>query len=146
MLLSGRWQLLPSGDLIPVVLAEVANRHGSWSPARFLIDSGAEITVVTPFVWRSLDFRSSPEQVQIHGAHGPAPALRVRTGFQVGPPGEPLAFEVWVHLIQSEDAIDLCLLGRNVLNHFSLLLDRPQESVLLLRGPHRYRVESDEPA
>jgi hypothetical protein len=37
-------------------------------------------------------------------------------------------------------ATDLSVLGRDVLNHFDVILSRPRDEVLLLAAPHRYQV------
>lgn len=144
MLLSGSWLLFPGLGLVPVVRLDVAQRDGTWQFVPFLIDSGAETTVVTPLVFRTMQFLSQPTQAHVAGVAGAVPALNVETRLRVRVGEEErFVFQIAVRMIQSEDAVDVCLLGRDVLNHFSLIIDRPQESVLLLRGPHRYRVESE---
>ena len=40
-------------------------------------------------------------------------------------------------------ATDLSILGRDVLNHFDLILSRRNNEVLLLAPNHRYRVEGE---
>ena len=43
-------------------------------------------------------------------------------------------------------ATDLSILGRDVLNHFDVILSRRNNEVLLLAPNHRYRVEGEYPS
>jgi hypothetical protein len=47
MLIGGRWKLEPDGELRPVIEAAVRRPDGSWVGADFLVDSGADRTVLT---------------------------------------------------------------------------------------------------
>ena len=41
------------------------------------------------------------------------------------------------------EALDISVLGRDIIGLFAVIVDRPHDIVCLLRRRHRYRVEQD---
>ena len=43
--------------------------------------------------------------------------------------------------IHDLEALDMCLLGRDIAKLFAVIVDRPEDVVCLVRKPHRYVIE-----
>jgi len=56
--------------------------------------------------------------------------------------GDSVIFRGQYAAMTQLEALDMSILGRDIMNLFSVIIDRPDEQVALIRPPHRYVVES----
>jgi hypothetical protein len=145
MLIRGEWLLCDDGEFRPVVTGNVQAADGSLHSERFLIDSGADSTVLGVALLNKLGLTASPPPpgITVSGVGGSQGCVVVSTmlellrddGGQATVRGKFLAF-------QTPGAVELSILGNDVLYHFDLILARQHGEVLLLAPSHHYHIES----
>ncbi|MBI4517174.1 MAG: aspartyl protease family protein [Deltaproteobacteria bacterium] len=70
MRVNGEWLLCDDGIERPVIRGEVATRDRLWLAAEFLVDTGADRTVLTADVFSALAFPPTPAHERIQGVGG----------------------------------------------------------------------------
>ena len=144
MHIHGEWRLDESGVLTPVLDCKLLSGTGEWLDAGFLIDSGAERTVISGDVLRQLD---APTHVSLHFLVGLGSSVQVLT----------VSTKLMLELDNGSSIVvngpfdglpegregELSILGRDVLGNFAVILDRPGEAIALLYGRHRYSIHED---
>jgi len=81
---------------------------------------------------------------QLLGAGGHTPAVVVDTEIHL--PREQartVLFRGQFAAVTEAAALDMSVVGRDILNLFAVILDRPGDVVCLLGQNHRYKIESD---
>jgi Retroviral aspartyl protease len=143
MRIAGEWQAGDDGVTRPVVQAQIQCADGTLLSEEFLVDSGADRTVFRAHLLKTLDFPASAvlEGSILQGIGGVGESVVVKTvvvltrddGGKVHMRGEFAGFF-------DTSATDMSILGRDILNHFDLILSRRRNEVLLLAPNHEYRV------
>jgi hypothetical protein len=141
MLISGTWHLCDDGITRPVVRGEIRASDGSWVEARFLVDTAADHTAFSADVLEALRLPAVTPLEQLSGVGGAAPSVLVDTQvvFPHGADGR-VAFRGRYAAFTELEALDICVLGRDLTNLFAVIVDRPQDVVCLLGQRHRYRI------
>jgi hypothetical protein len=144
MVIVGQWWMCDDGVARPTVQALVGGASGPHFAEYFLVDSCADRSVLSADLLNRLGVSSTPPPTDLifQGIGGPSEFVLVdivlELASQDGPParvrGQFAAFT-------DPTATDLSILGRDVLNHFDVILSRRNNEVLLLAPNHRYRVE-----
>jgi hypothetical protein len=144
MRIVSEWLVCNDGVTRPAVRAKVQAADGSFQRCAFLIDSCADRTVLGADLLKKLGFPTTqaPSGMRLQGITGGCGFVVVRT--VVGLPcddegvanmhGEFAAFT-------DPSATDLSILGRDILNHFDLILSHRRKEILLLAANHQYRVD-----
>ena len=70
MRVNGEWLLCDDGIERPVIRGEVATHDGLWLAAEFLVDTGADRTVLTTDMFSALGFSPTPAHERIQGVGG----------------------------------------------------------------------------
>jgi Retroviral aspartyl protease len=142
MRINGSFERTPSGVLLPVLSASVRRADGGWASCDFLLDTGAERTV---FCFEDFD-KLGIEGTQtsgffIQGIGGRAGSrdldtqIRLlRTDGQFAPLNGPFM------ACTDPAAADMSVLGRDLLYHFAVLMDRSRDVVCLLHGVGTYQL------
>jgi predicted aspartyl protease len=141
MLIAGEWHPCDDGVLRPILRGEVQAGDGSWLAARFLVDTGADHTVFSPEVWQGLLLESVDSPYRVEGVGGRAGSVVVQTAVRLTRDqdrkitirGEFLA-------LVEVGSLDMSVVGRDILNQFALIVDRPQNVVCLLGQNHFYTI------
>jgi hypothetical protein len=127
----------------PTVAGEVLGADGKPCGEFFLIDSGADRTVFSAHLLRKLQFTGNhqPPGFALVGVSGPAASVLLTTVIEfIRDDGGP----VWVRgtfaAFTDPNAVEMSVLGRDVLNNFDLIVSRPRNEVLLLAPNHHYQV------
>ena len=144
MRIVGEWLVCNDGVTRPSLEAKVQAADVSLQRCVVLVDSCADRTVLGADLLEDLGFPSIPahEGMTLQGITGGCGFVVVRTvvelpcddGGVANMRGEFAAFT-------DAAATDLSILGRDVLNHFDVILSRRRNEVLLLAPNHQYRVE-----
>lgn len=144
MRIAGEWRVCDDGVTRPALRAKVQAADGAYHVDVFLVDSCADRTVFSENLLSRLGFpmTPAPESMILQGISGTCGFVVVETVVELtrddaGPihmRGEFAAFT-------DPTATDLSILGRDVLNHFDVILSRRRNEVLLLAPTHEYRVE-----
>lgn len=144
MLISGQWMLGDDGVVRPVVRGELLRGDGSWLEAPFLVDSGADHTVLSALTLRLLGLPAAESPLRFGGVGGAAAAAVVETQLRFPQPDSvPVVFKGQFVAFTDPEALDLSVLGRDLTNLFAVIVDRPGDVVCLVGQRHRYRIESD---
>ena len=79
MLISGVWHACDDGVLRPVIAAEVQAQDGLWIKTPFLVDSGADRTVLSADILTALRFPHALAEDRIGGIGGEVSTVLVDT-------------------------------------------------------------------
>jgi gag-polyprotein putative aspartyl protease len=145
MQILGTWLPCADGIARPVVRVAVEGIAGLSHHDDFLIDTGADATVLSAALLLRLQLPPQPPSagLALQGISGNSPFVAVSTvlvftrddGGIARVQGQFAAFT-------DPAASDLSILGRDVLNHFHLIVSRPLHEIRLLVGNHRYVVQT----
>ena len=67
MLINGTWHVCDDGVIHPVMRGEIQASDGSWVKAPFLLDTGADRTVLSADILQALRFQSIVTESQLGG-------------------------------------------------------------------------------
>jgi Retroviral aspartyl protease len=146
MRIEGEWLLCDDGITRPLVVIGVHAAGGSLVEDRFLIDSGADRTVLSADLLTrlALPASSAPAGHALAGVGGTQGHVLVQTALEISHDGGGTAIVRGEFAAFTDPAAtDLSILGRDVLNLFDVILSRPSNDIQLLAAPHRYRVEAN---
>jgi hypothetical protein len=78
---------------------------------------------------------------QLLGVGGASPAVSVRTAIHfTNETGTKILFRGQFAAFTALEALDMCLLGRDITRLFAVIVDRPLDLVYLARQPHTYVI------
>ena len=144
MRIVGDWHLGADGVHRPTVNARMSTGHGSVIVERFLVDSGADRTVLCAAALASLGLPQQPPQpgVALTGVGGSQGFVIVNTTIElVADDNTPARIQGNISAFTDPAAADMSILGRDVLDHFDLIVSRRRNEVLLLTANHVYQVQ-----
>ena len=143
MLIAGKWLAGPDGVSRPVITAEVRGADGHLHLEPFLVDPGADRTVFRARLWQRLRLEAKPVSAGsiLQGIGGSSRFVEVTTLIELPrQDGRPVQLEAPFAGSTDLDALDYSLLGRDVLDHFDLILSKRRGEILMLAGIHQYAV------
>ncbi len=144
MRINGQWRRDENDVLTPVIECGLLAGDGEWLYTYFLIDSGAERTVISADILRQLD---SPCHASLHSLVGlgdSVQVLTVSTKLKFEPDnGSSIVVNGPFDGLPEGREGELSILGRDVLGNFAIILDRPGDVIALLHGRHRYSIHED---
>ena len=142
MRIDGDWLPCDDGVVRPLIVGTVLARDGSWRRMEFLVDTGADRTVLTADILQDLDLVASPTTGTVVGLGGEVGSLEVNTEIALPCRGSGRAlFRGSISAIIDSDALDMSVLGRDITGLFSVIVDRPGAVVCLIGQRHRYSIE-----
>ena len=144
MVIVGEWRICDDGVARPAVQALVGGVTGPQFAEYFLVDSSADRSVLSAELLKRLGVSSTapPPDLIFQGIGGSSDFVLVDIVLEFASQnGAPARFRGQFAAFTDPTATDLSILGRDVLNHFDVILSRRNNEVLLLAPNHRYRVE-----
>jgi predicted aspartyl protease len=142
MQFNGGWYLCDDGIVRPIMRGDVLAGNGSWRAAEFLVDTGADRTVFSANVLEALALEATEAKEQIGGVGGVVDAVVVTTQIRLTRENaNTVVFRGEYTACSNQEALDMSVLGRDILNMFAVIVDRTGNLVCLLGGRHRYRIE-----
>jgi predicted aspartyl protease len=142
MRFTGEWLQCDDGIVRPVMRAEIETNSGSWRAMELLVDTGADRTVLSANVLESLNLATIEPQDGIGGVGGLVDSVVVKTRIRLTrDDGMNATFHGEYAACVEYEALDMSVLGRDILEMFAVLVDRPSAVVAMLGGRHRYRIE-----
>ena len=143
MLLRGTWLTCDDGEARPILTGAIQTATGGWVQAPFLVDTGADQTVFSAAILSALGLATESAPYQLLGVGGTSPSVLVRAAIQfTNEVGTKILFRGQFAAFTDVEALDMCLLGRDITNLFAVIVDRPQNVVCLARPPHEYQIRS----
>ncbi|HEY3246225.1 MAG TPA: aspartyl protease family protein [Phycisphaerae bacterium] len=142
MRFDGEWLACEDGVVRPVIRAEILAAAGAWRAVEFLVDSGADRTVISANVLESLGLPTAPSPEPIGGVGGLVASVSVRTQIRLTRnDGGKVILHGEYAAIPTAEALDLSVLGRDILNLFALIVDRAAAVVTIIGARHHYTIE-----
>lgn len=144
MLIAGEWKLRDDGVMRPIVRARVLGSNGSLVSEDFLIDSGADRTVLSATLLARLPLlaRSAQPDFTLSGIGGTTTFVSVTTVMEfVRDDGALARVRGEFAGFTDPTATDLSILGRDVLDHFDVIISRQRGAIWLLAPRHQYRID-----
>ena len=125
MRLNGLWLLCPDGVVRPVFRGEVV-AGSTRVHAPFLVDTGADRTVLSANVLAALGSSSASPTQELGGVGGRVQAVRVDAAIEFTRDDDGAAvFRGQFAALSDPEALDMSVLGRDITNLFAAILDRP---------------------
>jgi len=142
MLCPGEWLLYDDGIARPIMRAEILDGNGVWRRIKFLVDTGADRTVISANAAAGLDLQCLQPQDRIEGVGGIAESADIATRIRLArDDGQWITLRGRYAACLRQEALDTSVLGRDVLNLFAVIVDRAADRVLLLHGDDRYAIQ-----
>lgn len=142
MRISGEWLPDDHGVHEPILRVQLETGSGGWLACAFLLDTGAEKTLLAADVVEQLAVPTSPSVRQLVGLGGIVEALTVptRLRFTLDDGGAAVVNGPFEGLPVGREG-ELSILGRDILGLFAVIVDRPGKVTCLLSGRHRYIIQ-----
>ncbi len=143
MRINGEWFECDDGFVRPVVRGEILNAHGHWEPAPFLVDTGADCTVFSAAILDVLGFDTTASEERLGGVGGVAESAQITTQIRLPrDDGKTAIFRGDYAAFTQLEALDMSVLGRDIMEMFAVIVDRSDDVVVLIRSPHRYAIDT----
>ena len=144
MRIDGIWRICDDGIVRPAIRAEVRTAAGAWALIHFLVDTGADRTVLSAGVLQALAIQSAPSDETLEGVGGRVASVVIATSIRmIRETGDPVLFTGQLAAFIDPTALDMSVLGRDLTNLFAVIVDRPQDTVCLLGQKHRFVIVAD---
>ena len=102
----------------------------------------ADVTVLGPVVSEAMQWDLTGSSQQLGGIDGDVNSTIVSTQIQFYlDDGLPVTFRGSFHAIHNAQHLEMSVLGRDIIEMFALIVDRPGDVVCLLRENHRYEIQ-----
>lgn len=143
MILPGEWCLYSDGVSRPILRGEVLTAEGNRIAEPFLIDTGADTTVLSSDVCSFLNLETNGSTGKLGGVDGivESAIFDVQVQF-LRDDGGTATFHGNFHAFIKPHPMQMSVLGQDILQMFALIVDRPGDTVCLLRGTHGYEIKT----
>ena len=145
MVFVGEWLTCDDGEIRPIIRIGVEAADQQLARARFLVDLGADRSVLDAALLKELNLprQPPPPGLRLEGIGGASPFVVVTTVLHLlSDDGIPAKVKGEFGAFTDPSATDLSILGRDVLNHFDVIVSRRRNQVLLLAPNHNYVITS----
>jgi predicted aspartyl protease len=144
MQISGKWFLGRDGIRRPVIEGNARSVSGRWEPVPFLVDTGADQTAFSADIVRLLGLPTTTTPYRLEGLGGRIRLEEVGTTIDLFQErGEPVSFRGRYAAVSQPEALEMSVLGRDILDLFAVIVDRPGDVVCLVGQRHRYQIVVD---
>ena len=143
MLVKGEWVACADGVTRPVVRLWVRGADGMLHQDTFLVDTGADRTVISTAYFHRLQLPAHlpPTGLALTGISGTGTFLVAHATLEFSSDdGNPIRFHGDFAVFTDPQASETSILGRDVLDHLDLIVSRRRNEVLLLAPNHQYSV------
>ena len=139
MRFNGEWLQCDDEVVRPIIRAEILAGDGAWRSFELLVDTGADRTVISANVLESLNLDATESFAQISSVGGLVNSVTVVTHIRLTrDDGLQANFRGAYAACTDQDALDVSVLGRDILDMFALILDRRADVVAIIAGNHRH--------
>jgi Aspartyl protease len=137
----GEWYLCDDGTERPIIRGEILTSDAAWEPALFLVDTGADRTVLSADSLAALNLPQITPPERIGGLGGVVDSVLVDTTIQcTREDGGKMLFRGQFAALTDPEALDMSVLGRDITSLFAVIVDRPGDLVCLVGQRHRYSI------
>jgi predicted aspartyl protease len=129
MRIDGAWERCIDGVIRPIVRAEIMSADGTPIVTPLLIDTGADRTVLIWDVLSELQLPLLSPTHALEGLGGEADSVDIQAEIRFNRrEGGQVSFTIRCAAVTEAAALDMSLLGRDILNHFAVIVDQPGRS------------------
>ncbi len=144
MRINGEWLWCDDGIVRPVIRGEILAADGSWGKVEFLVDTGADRTVLTAAALAQLGLRPITSDDGISGLGGRADSVVVETQIRLSRENSSkVVFRGQYAAVTEVESLDTCVLGRDITSLFAVIVDQARNVVCMLRQRHHYTIKAD---
>jgi len=144
MLINGDWLLCDDSVERPVIFGEILSGDGSWRVAEFLVDVGADRTILSANVFESLNLSSRKPDEPIGGVGGLVESVITTTQIRLTcDDTSKVLFRGDFAACVEYESLDMSVLGRDIMKYFAVIVDQPADHVVLLRERHAYHISKN---
>lgn len=145
MQINGEWLLCDDGTVRPVIRGHILAGHGFWVPAPFLVDTGADRTAFSAPVLAALSLQPTISPERLGGVGGIVTPVAVETHlrFRHEAGRGMVVFRGQYAAVTESEALDMSVLGCDIIGLFALIVDQPGNVICLLGQRHRYAIEQE---
>ena len=141
MVINGEWMVCSDGVVRPLLRGELQASNGDWESVIFLVDTGADRTVLSAPVLAVLAVPQTLAPEQLGGLGGLTEMTTVETTLRLTKhDAGKVNFRSQFAAVTETDALDICVLGRDILGLFAAIVDEPKQIVCLLTQRHSYTI------
>jgi len=142
MRLNGEWLQCVDGDIRPVIYGELLSSDGIWRGLEFLVDTGADRTVFSATALKRSMLSHFPPSIPIGGFGGVAETVVIQAQFRFSrDDGGTAVFRGQFAACTQVDALEMSVLGRDVLDMFALIVDRRADVLAIIGQNHTYAIQ-----
>jgi hypothetical protein len=143
MQINGEWSLFDDGIVRPVMRGEARASTNRWVAAEFLVDTAADRTVFSAGLLATLPLQHISARERLGGLGGMTLSVVVETRlrFRREAGRGSVVFRGQFAAVTEPEALDVSVLGRDIIGLFALIVDQPGNVVCLLGQRYRYRIE-----
>jgi len=144
MRVNGAWVFGDDNTPRPIISVGVSHGANSWRDVEFLLDTGADRTVLSANLLPLFDPRVIHRAGPLSGLGGDTQSVEVDTRLRLHcDDAQWVELHGQYALVADLAALDICVLGRDITKLFSVIVDWPGDVVALLREPHEYKIEKN---
>jgi Retroviral aspartyl protease len=146
MVIIGQWLEGLDGVTRPMIRARVTGLDGNQIEDAFLVDVGADRTVLSFHFFTQLKLPGRPPGggMMLEGISGKCSFVWINMPLEfISHDGVTIRVHGEYAALTDPNATDFSILGRDILNNFDVIISRPRNEVLLLAPNHRYQVIQD---
>ena len=141
MVINGEWMICADGMSRPLIRSELQTGNGEWESVVFLVDTGADRTVLSAPVLAELGLPRADAPEQLGGLGGMTEMVTVESFLRLTKQDAgKVNFRGQYAAVTQVEALDICVLGRDILCLFAVIVDEPLQVVCLLSQRHSYNV------
>ncbi len=141
MRINGLWCLCDDGVTRPIIRGRLETADGTRKWAEFLVDVGADRTVLNAATVVEAGLTLYDAEEAVSGLGGVAETKTVETVIYLPrETDQAVAFRGQFTAVTEAAALEINVLGRDILDLFSVIVDRPGDVVCLLSQKHRYLI------
>lgn len=143
MRLDGRWHVCDDEVVRPTLFGEVQTAAGAWVNTRFLLDTGADRSVLSADILARIGVPKDAPQSQIAGVGGVTDTMVIHTTLRFSTSEHAkVTFKGLFRAVTNLETLDMSVLGRDVTDLFAVIFDRPQDLICLVSQAHGYTVHA----
>lgn len=142
MRFDGHWLACDDGIIRPIFRGEILAGDGQWHDFELLVDTGADRTILCGSLLAALRLSTGSGDRQVGGIGGVVNVVTVDGQIRLTrSDGVKATFRSQFVALAEQEALDMSVLGRDILDMFALIADCPGNVLALVSGNHTYQIE-----
>jgi len=143
MYIPGEWHLCDDGVERPVIRGEALGLTGAWEKTLFLVDTGADRTVLSADILAAMALPTLPAGDRLGGLGGVVDSALVETTIRL-PDGRAgkVTIQGQFAAVNDPEVLDMSVLGRDITGLFAVIVDLPANIVCMVGQRHRYVIQA----